>query len=84
MRSGRSRIAEERRKMKAGTRFVLCIKHFSDFFLSLNSQVQLVPATADTSKAVTLDGSDPTDPLHTTPLPRYNAMLAVLRNTLYM
>ena len=59
------------------------IKHFPNCFLSLNSQVQL-PNTADTSKAVTLDGSDPTDPLHTTPLPRYNAMLAVLRNTLYM
>ena len=59
------------------------IKHFPNCFLSLNPQVQL-PNTADTSKAVTLDGSDPTDPLDTTPLPRYNAMLAVLRNTLYM
>jgi hypothetical protein len=27
---------------------------------------------------------DPDDPLLTTPMPRYNAMLAVLRNTLYM
>lgn len=28
--------------------------------------------------------TDPDDPLLTTPLPRYNTMLAVLRNTLYM
>lgn len=27
---------------------------------------------------------DPDDPMLTVPLPRYNAMLAVLRNTLYM
>jgi len=27
---------------------------------------------------------DPDDPKHTIPLARYNAMLAVLRNTLYM
>lgn len=27
---------------------------------------------------------DPDDPDLTTPLPRYNAMLSVLRNTLYM
>jgi hypothetical protein len=27
---------------------------------------------------------DPDDPLLSTPIPRYNAMLAVLRNTLYM
>jgi len=27
---------------------------------------------------------DPDDPLLSTPMPRYNAMLAVLRNTLYM
>lgn len=27
---------------------------------------------------------DPNDPMLTVPLPRYNAMLAVLRNTLYM
>ena len=27
---------------------------------------------------------DPNDPVLTTPMPRYNAMLAVLRNTLYM
>jgi hypothetical protein len=27
---------------------------------------------------------DPNDPELTVPLPRYNAMLAVLRNTLYM
>ncbi len=27
---------------------------------------------------------DPEDPLLSTPMPRYNAMLAVLRNTLYM
>ena len=43
-----------------------CIKHFPTFFLSLNSLVQL-PATADSSKAATLEGPDPTDPLHTTP-----------------
>ena len=30
------------------------------------------------------DDVDPEDPLLTVPLPRYNAMLAVLRNTLYM
>lgn len=30
------------------------------------------------------DGLDPGDPLLTTPLRRYNAMLAILRNTLYM
>jgi hypothetical protein len=82
MRSGRSRIVEERRKMKARTRFVL-YKTLSQLLFILNSQVQL-PATADTSKAVTLEGPDPTDPLHTTPLPRYNAVLPVLRNTLYM
>ena len=28
--------------------------------------------------------ADPDDPLLSTPIPRYNAMLAVLRNTLYM
>jgi hypothetical protein len=28
--------------------------------------------------------ADPDDPNLTTPMPRYNAMLAVLRNTLYM
>ncbi|KAF8810792.1 galactose oxidase [Phlegmacium glaucopus] len=38
----------------------------------------------ETPKTATLDGPDPTDPLLTTPLPRYNAMLAVLRNTLYI
>lgn len=27
---------------------------------------------------------DPDDPILTAPIPRYNAMLAVLRNTLYM
>lgn len=27
---------------------------------------------------------DPDDPLFSTPMPRYNAMLAVLRSTLYM
>ena len=59
-----------------------CIKHFPTFFLSLNSLVQL-PATAHSSKAATLEGPDPTDPLHTTPLPRCNAMLAVLRSMLY-
>ncbi|KAF8815205.1 hypothetical protein BYT27DRAFT_7334057 [Phlegmacium glaucopus] len=43
------------------------------------------PAAApETPKTATLDGPDPTDPLLTTPLPRYNAMLAVLRNTLYV
>ncbi|KAF8815210.1 hypothetical protein BYT27DRAFT_7238510 [Phlegmacium glaucopus] len=43
------------------------------------------PAAApETPKTATLDGPDPTDPLLTTPLPRYNAMLAVLRNTLYI
>ncbi|KAF8799592.1 hypothetical protein BYT27DRAFT_7227801 [Phlegmacium glaucopus] len=41
-------------------------------------------AEDETSKTATLDGPDPTDPLLTTPLPRYNAMLAVLRNTLYI
>ena len=30
------------------------------------------------------DEIDPDDPMLTVPLPRYNAMLAVLRNTLYM
>jgi len=47
-----------------------------------------LPAGANTSKTATLDGPDLTDPLltGTTPLPRYNtrAMLAVLRNTLYI
>ncbi|KAF8817011.1 hypothetical protein BYT27DRAFT_7325774 [Phlegmacium glaucopus] len=43
------------------------------------------PAAApETPKTATLDGPDPTDPLLTTPLPRYNAMLAVLPNTLYI
>jgi len=32
--------------------------------------------------AINLADSD--DPLLTTPMPRYNAMLATLRNTLYM
>ena len=61
----------------------LCKNTFPTVF-NLNSQVQLPATTANTSKAVTLDGPDHTDPLLTTPLPRYNAMLAVLRNTLYM
>jgi hypothetical protein len=30
------------------------------------------------------DEDDPDDPNLTKPIPRYNAMLAVLRNTLYM
>lgn len=30
------------------------------------------------------DDADPDDPNLTRPIPRYNAMLAVLRNTLYM
>ncbi|KDR71068.1 hypothetical protein GALMADRAFT_144144 [Galerina marginata CBS 339.88] len=39
----------------------------------------VVPPTSVPSDSVDLD-----DPLLTTPLPRYNAMLAVLRNTLYI
>ncbi|KAF8799197.1 hypothetical protein BYT27DRAFT_7236407 [Phlegmacium glaucopus] len=43
------------------------------------------PAAApETPKTATLDGPDPTDPLLTAPLPRYNTMLAVLRSTLYI
>jgi hypothetical protein len=41
----------------------------------------------DTQKAAVAElesGQDPDDPLLSTPMPRYNAMLAVLRNTLYM
>ena len=41
----------------------------------------------DAQKAVAAEvepESDPDDPLLSTPMPRYNAMLAVLRNTLYM
>ena len=30
------------------------------------------------------DDLEPDDPIFSTPLPRYNAMLAVLKNTLYM
>ena len=55
-------------------------KYFSQLLFIVNSQVQL-PSTPNISKP---EGPDPTDPLLTTPLPRYNAMLAVLRNTLYM
>jgi len=50
---------------------------------TLKSHIQ-PPAAPETSKATTLDGPNFTDPLLTTPLPRYNAMLAVLRSTLYM
>ncbi|KIK70141.1 hypothetical protein GYMLUDRAFT_34611 [Collybiopsis luxurians FD-317 M1] len=39
------------------------------------------PSSVTTKRAI---GDDPDDPLLTTPLPRYNAMLAVLRNTLYI
>jgi hypothetical protein len=41
----------------------------------------------ETQKGVTADPEterDPDDPLLSTPMPRYNAMLAVLRSTLYM
>jgi hypothetical protein len=41
----------------------------------------------DARKAAAIEpeaGPDPDDPLPSTPIPRYNAMLAVLRNTLYM
>ena len=41
----------------------------------------------DTQKGATADPEterDPDDPLLSTPMPRYNAMLAVLRSTLYM
>lgn len=41
----------------------------------------------DTQKRATADPEterDPDDPLLSTPMPRYNAMLAVLRSTLYM
>jgi hypothetical protein len=41
----------------------------------------------DTQKGATAEPEterDPEDPLLSTPMPRYNAMLAVLRSTLYM
>ncbi|KAE9399333.1 galactose oxidase [Gymnopus androsaceus JB14] len=41
------------------------------------------PSTV-TTKRIIGDDIDPEDPTLTTPLPRYNAMLAVLRNTLYI
>ncbi|KAJ7452441.1 galactose oxidase [Mycena galericulata] len=40
-------------------------------------------ADSDYTQSVAVE-VDPDDPLLTTPLPRYNAMLAVLRNTLYI
>ncbi|KAI8972871.1 galactose oxidase [Trametes punicea] len=39
---------------------------------------------SQTANAPQEDELDPDDPMLTVPLPRYNAMLAVLRNTLYM
>ncbi|KAF8814141.1 hypothetical protein BYT27DRAFT_7206327, partial [Phlegmacium glaucopus] len=48
------------------------------------SQVQPPRAFPETPETATLDGPDPTDPSLTIPLPRYNAMLAVLRNTIYV
>lgn len=42
------------------------------------------PNNPAASAATTSDPVDLDDPLLTTPLPRYNAMLAALRNTLYM
>lgn len=43
------------------------------------SRVPPVSAARDTDTDV-----DPDDPEPTKPMPRYNAMLAVLRNTLYL
>lgn len=43
--------------------------------------VPSAPSVVTTRRPVS---ADPEDPTLTTPLPRYNAMLAVLRNTLYM
>ncbi|KAF8815466.1 hypothetical protein BYT27DRAFT_7249129 [Phlegmacium glaucopus] len=37
---------------------------------------EVQPPAPETPKTATLDGPDPTDPLLTTPLPRYNAVLA--------
>lgn len=42
------------------------------------------PTSTAVSEVPTSDQIDPDDPNLTVPLPRYNAMLAVLRNTLYM
>ncbi|KAJ4466274.1 galactose oxidase [Lentinula aciculospora] len=41
------------------------------------------PSTVTTKRLIG-DDTDPDDPILTTPLPRYNAMLAVLKNTLYI
>lgn len=43
-----------------------------------------VKPTALSQTIIVADDLDPDDPNLTIPLPRYNAMLAVLRNTLYM
>lgn len=41
--------------------------------------------TKGMSKATNADEfADSNDPLLSTPMPRYNAMLAILKNTLYM
>ncbi|KAJ6630788.1 hypothetical protein B0H10DRAFT_1774143 [Mycena sp. CBHHK59/15] len=59
-----------------------------DMEASLRSFAKAAFTNADppiiTKEPITEIEVDPDDPLLTTPLPRYNAMLAVLRNTLYI
>lgn len=53
-----------------------------DELLASSPKTLNAPKTA--APLVQKDEQDPDDPNLTIPIPRYNAMLAVLRNTLYM
>jgi hypothetical protein len=54
----------------------------TDLYIQLLTDVQ--SAVAATPQPLPVADVDPDDPLLSTPLPRFNAMLSILRNTLYM